>query len=99
MTRILDFLPARRTQVYDVRRIIRAVVDKDSFFEIKARFGKVAATGLARLDGRSVGVVANKHLGKGGALEVGRAWSRERGWQCGKISVVPAYIKKKREEK
>src|SRR3546814_849563 len=69
MTRILDFLPARRTQVYDVRRIIRAIVDKDSFFEIKARFGKVAATGLARLDGRSVGIVANNPLVKGGALD------------------------------
>ena len=35
----------KRTQVYDVRKIIRTVVDKDSFFELKPRFGKVAVTG------------------------------------------------------
>lgn len=69
MARILDVLPASRTQVYDVRRIVRAVVDKDSFFELKPRFGKVAVTGLARLDGRTVGIIANNPLFKGGALD------------------------------
>lgn len=69
MARILDVLPPQRTQVYDVRKIVRAVVDKDSFFEFKPRFGKVAVTGLARLGGRSVGIVANNPLHKGGALD------------------------------
>jgi acetyl-CoA carboxylase carboxyltransferase component len=36
---------------------------------LKARFGKVAVTGLARLDGRCVGIVANNPLVKGGALD------------------------------
>ena len=67
--RILDLLPASRTQVYDVRKIVRAVVDEDSFFELKPRFGKVAVTGLARLDGRTVGIIANNPLHKGGALD------------------------------
>jgi acetyl-CoA carboxylase carboxyltransferase component len=66
---ILSLLPASRTQVYDVRRIIRTVVDRDSFFELKARFGKVGVTGLARLDGRTVGVIATNPLVKGGALD------------------------------
>jgi methylmalonyl-CoA decarboxylase subunit alpha len=69
MRGILDLLPASRTQVYDVRKVIRTVVDSDSFFELKARFGKVAVTGLARLDGRTVGIVANNPLYKGGALD------------------------------
>jgi len=69
MRGILELLPASRTQVYDVRKIVRAVVDLDSFFELKPRFGKVAVTGLARLDGRSVGIVANNPLVKGGALD------------------------------
>ncbi len=69
MARVLDFLPLSRTQVYDVRKIVRAVVDADSFFELKARFGKVAVTGLARLDGRTVGIIANNPLYKGGALD------------------------------
>ena len=66
---IIELLPQRRTQVYDVRTIVRRVVDTDSFFELKPRFGKVAVTGLARLDGRSVGIVANNPLVKGGALD------------------------------
>jgi methylmalonyl-CoA decarboxylase subunit alpha len=66
---ILSLLPPSRTQVYDVRKVVRTVVDDGSFFELKARFGKVAVTGLARLDGRTVGIVANNPLFKGGALD------------------------------
>lgn len=69
MRRVLDVLPASRTQVYDVRRILRAVVDRDSLFELKERFGRVAVTALARLDGKSVGIIANNPLVKGGALD------------------------------
>lgn len=69
MRDVLEVLPASRTQVYDVRRILRAVADKDSFFELKARFGRVAVTGLARLGGRTVGFIANNPLVKGGALD------------------------------
>ncbi|MBS0550691.1 MAG: methylmalonyl-CoA carboxyltransferase, partial [Proteobacteria bacterium] len=38
MADILKLLPAKRTQVYDVRKIVRAIVDDGSFFELKARF-------------------------------------------------------------
>jgi acetyl-CoA carboxylase carboxyltransferase component len=69
MPRILDLLPLSRTQVYDVRKVIRAVVDADSYFELKPRFGKVATTGLARIDGRTVGVMANNPLYKGAAMD------------------------------
>ena len=65
---ILDVLPERRTRVYDMRKIIRILVDRDSFFELKPRFGRPAVTALARLDGRSVGVVANNPMVGGGAL-------------------------------
>jgi acetyl-CoA carboxylase carboxyltransferase component len=69
MRDILELLPAKRSQVYDVRRIMRAIVDKDSLFELKARFGKVAVTALSRIGGRTVGIVANNPLVKGGALD------------------------------
>ena len=64
---ILDLLPERRTQVYDMRKIIRILVDRDSYFELKPRFGRPAVTALARLNGRSVGVIANNPLVGGGA--------------------------------
>jgi methylmalonyl-CoA decarboxylase subunit alpha len=66
---IVELLPEKRTQVYDVRRIVRAIVDKDSLFELKPRFGKVAVTALSRIGGSTVGIVANNPLVKGGALD------------------------------
>ncbi|MCB1547988.1 MAG: methylmalonyl-CoA carboxyltransferase [Hyphomicrobiaceae bacterium] len=67
---ILDNLPPKRTQVYDVRKVVRTVVDKDSYFELKPRFGKSIAVGLARIGGRSVGILANNPQYKGGAIDV-----------------------------
>lgn len=69
MRDVLRHLPLSRTQVYDVRKIIRDVVDEHSFFELKPRFGKVATTGLARIAGRTVGVLANNPLYKAGAMD------------------------------
>ena len=69
MRDVLKHIPLSRTQVYDVRKVIRDVVDEGSFFELKAKFGKVATTALARLDGRTVGVIANNPLYKGAAMD------------------------------
>jgi acetyl-CoA carboxylase carboxyltransferase component len=66
---ILKLLPESRTQVYDMRKILRAISDLDSYFELKARFGKAAVTALARMGGQTVGFVANNPLYKGGALD------------------------------
>ena len=69
MDRIFDILPEKRTQVYDVRKVILAIFDVDSLFELKPLFGKAVVTGLARLDGKSVGIIANNPRHKGGALD------------------------------
>ncbi len=69
MKNVFSILPESRTQVYDMRKIVRAVVDKDSLFELKPRFGKSALTALARLGGKSAGIVANNPLHRGGALD------------------------------
>lgn len=66
--RILDILPEKRTQVYNMKKIIEVIFDRDSFLEIKPRFGKPAIVGLARLAGKSVGVIANNPAVGGGAL-------------------------------
>ena len=66
---LLDILPESRTKVYDVRKIIEAVADKGSSFELKNRYGRSIATVLARLDGKSVGFIASNPLFKGGALD------------------------------
>jgi methylmalonyl-CoA decarboxylase subunit alpha len=66
---VLDHLPERRTRVYDMRRILGCIVDRDSLFELKAGYGRAAVTALARLDGHTVGIVANNPMIKGGALD------------------------------
>jgi len=66
--RILDILPEKRTQVYDMRKIIRIFSDKESVFELKPRFGRPAVVALARLGGKAIGIIANNPMVGGGAL-------------------------------
>jgi acetyl-CoA carboxylase carboxyltransferase component len=56
---LIEAVPRDRRKVYDMRRILRAVVDQESFFEIGRKFGGSAITGLARLDGWPVAVLAS----------------------------------------
>jgi len=67
---MLDLLPESRSQVYEVRKIIEAIVDTDSLFELKAGFGRAIVTTLARLEGGTIGIIANNPIQKGGALDV-----------------------------
>lgn len=69
VTKIADLVPESRTRVYDMRKVIQAVVDSDSYFELKPRFGRTAVTALTRVDGRSVGFIANNPLFKAGAMD------------------------------
>jgi len=73
MKDILDLVPPTRTQVYDMRKVVARIADKDSVFEMKPRYGKVLVTALARLGGRSVGFIANNPLFKGGVLDADAA--------------------------
>src|SRR5947209_5159926 len=64
---LLSIIPRERRRTYDMRRIVGLVVDRGSFFEVGRRYGGSAVTGLARLGGRPVGVLASdpKHYGGG----------------------------------
>lgn len=63
-------VPATRSQVYDVRKVIAALADTGTPFEMKARFGRSITTSLARIGGRTVGFIANNPAVKGGAIDV-----------------------------
>ena len=67
---VLDQFPANQAQVYDSRKILASLVDKDSLFELKPKFGRSLVTAVARLGGRSVGILANNPLVRGGAIDV-----------------------------
>jgi len=70
MADILDVVPESRAKTYDSRDVIRRVLDRDSLFELKPRFGKSMVTGLGRIDGRTVGVLSNNPKFKGGSIDV-----------------------------
>lgn len=63
---LLDVVPRDRRQVYRMRDILESVLDQGSFFEMGARFGRSAITGLARLDGWPVAVLAGDPYHYGG---------------------------------
>ena len=69
---VTRIVPAGR-EPFDMRTLITALVDADSFYEVKALFAPELITGFARLDGRVVGIVANQPLVKGGTLFVDSA--------------------------
>ncbi len=69
MGKILSFLPEDPRRAYDMRRIIRCIVDDNTVFELKSAFGRAAVTTLARIGGRTVGIIGNNTMHLGGALD------------------------------
>ncbi|MFS1518267.1 acyl-CoA carboxylase subunit beta [Bacillus sp. SCS-151] len=70
---LADIIPVHQNAPFDMYDCINALVDKDSFFEIKKLFAAELITGLARIDGRCVGIIANQPKVKGGVLFVDSA--------------------------
>lgn len=66
-----EAIPRRLQRAYQVRPIIQSFVDKDSFFEIGAGWGRTAVVGLARIDGYPVGIFADDPEVNAGALDSG----------------------------
>ncbi len=67
----LDTLvPPNPNRPYDMKELITKVVDEGDFFELKPDFAKNIITGLARIEGSSVGVVANQPMVLAGCLDI-----------------------------
>jgi acetyl-CoA carboxylase carboxyltransferase component len=62
---IADIVPVEERRAYDMHKVLDALVDEDSFFEVKPLWARELIIGFARLEGMPVGVIANnpKHLG------------------------------------
>ena len=67
---LVDLMPRDRRKIYHVHTLLRSVLDEGSFFEIAPRHGRARVTGLGRLDGYPVGVMANNPRYHGGATDV-----------------------------
>ncbi|MFH0901877.1 MAG: acyl-CoA carboxylase subunit beta [Pseudomonadota bacterium] len=80
---LAETIPLYQNQPFDMMDVIDALVDEGSFFEIKRLFAREVITGLARLGGRAVGIVASQPAWKGGVLFVDSADKAARFiWLC-----------------
>ena len=66
---LLDIVPDNPRRAYDVYKIVRAVVDHGEILDLKPRWARNIVTCLARINGRSVGIVANNPMHYGGVLD------------------------------
>ncbi|HBD68096.1 MAG TPA: methylmalonyl-CoA carboxyltransferase [Treponema sp.] len=66
--KITEIIPEESKRGYDIRDVIDCVVDDDSFFEVMAEFATVSVVGFAKIEGKSVGIVANNPANIGGLL-------------------------------
>lgn len=65
-----NLIPEDYSKAYDMKKIIKKVVDEGDFFEIKPNFAKNIIIGFARFEGRTVGIVANQPLHLAGCLDI-----------------------------
>ncbi len=63
-------MPEKTKKPYDVRSVINAFVDQNSFFEVQPDFARNLVVGFARLDGDTIGIVANQSQVMAGSLEI-----------------------------
>jgi propionyl-CoA carboxylase beta chain len=67
---LATMVPDNPNQPYDIRDVVKATVDDSYFFEIQEHFARNIVIGFARLNGRSVGILANQPAHLAGALDV-----------------------------
>ncbi len=67
---LLSVVPKNRRQIYDPRKILNAVLDAGSFFEIGPYYGRARITGLARVHGIPCGVMINNPKFNGGSMDI-----------------------------
>jgi propionyl-CoA carboxylase beta chain len=63
-------IPENDNQAYDMKELIYKIIDEGDFFELKPNFAKNIITGFARMEGRTVGIVANQPSELAGALDI-----------------------------
>jgi acetyl-CoA carboxylase carboxyltransferase component len=88
-----DLVPSEARLGYDMHTLIDALVDGESFFELKPLFAPELITGLGRLEGKPVGVVANNPMVKGGTLFTDSADKAARFiWCCDAFNIPLVFL-------
>ncbi|PIC62694.1 methylmalonyl-CoA decarboxylase [Sporosarcina sp. P13] len=73
---VVDIVPANKKRAYDMKKVIKELVDDGEYFELKSLFGRALLTVLARINGRVIGIIANQPMmfaGSAGANECEKA--------------------------
>lgn len=90
---LASLIPPDENKPFDIMTVVDHVIDEGSFVEIKKRFAKEIVTGFARIEGRTVGIVANQPKHKGGVLFVDSADKAARFiWLCDAFNVPLVYL-------
>jgi acetyl-CoA carboxylase carboxyltransferase component len=88
-----EIVPHDQRKYFDMHEVIHRLIDAGSWLELKALFAREVITGLARLDGRAVGIVANQPKVKGGVLFVDSADKAARFiWLCNAYRIPLVYL-------
>ena len=69
-TSLVNILPENPYQQYDMKEVIKSIVDNGDFFEVHELFAENIVVGFARMGGRSIGIVANQPMYLAGALDI-----------------------------
>ncbi|WP_126427463.1 acyl-CoA carboxylase subunit beta [Brevibacillus marinus] len=67
---LVELVPVAGTKVYDVKKVLELIADEGSFFEVQPDFARNIVVGFARIDGRSVGLIANQPKVMAGGLDI-----------------------------
>jgi len=90
---LTGMVPEDESRAFDMYALVAGLVDEESFFEIKPDFAKELITGLARIEGRAVGVLANQPKEKGGVLFVDSADKAARFiWLCDAFNIPLLFL-------
>lgn len=90
---ISEIVPANQNQPFNMMDLINRLIDEDSFVEIKKLFAQELITGLARIGGRAVGILANQPRVKGGVLFTDTADKAARFiWLCDAFNIPLLFL-------
>jgi acetyl-CoA carboxylase carboxyltransferase component len=90
---LYDLVPTAPRRAYDARKVVQAIVDDGHVLWIKPDWAKNLITGLARIGGQPIGVLANQPMVLGGALDVNSADKAARFvWLCDAFNIPLVFL-------
>jgi propionyl-CoA carboxylase beta chain len=72
-TKLDSLIPDSSTKPYDMKELVLALADESDFFEVQETFARNILTGFIRIEGRTIGVVANQPMVLAGVLDIDSA--------------------------